>query len=103
MIGILVSLAALAVSAFSWITIGKSNGLLVGKSQASITLDKGERDFISPGMKLALSPVGLSQRPITLDKGERDSLSPGLKLALLPVGLTDGSVTIDKGERDLIP
>jgi hypothetical protein len=103
LIGILVILVALAVSAFTWITINKSNGMSVGKSSASVTLDKGERDSFSPSSQPAKSLVGQPKGSVIIDKGERDSFSPSLQLAKSLVGQPKGSVTIDKGERDLIP
>ena len=103
LIGILVILVALAISAFTWITISKSNGMLVGKSSASVTLDKGERDSFSPSLQPAKSLVGQPKESVTIDKGERDFNSPALQLASSPVGLSLGAGIHDKGERDLIP
>jgi hypothetical protein len=103
LIGGLVIVVALAISAFAWVSIKGSTALVVGQGKSLVALDKGERDSISPSLQLAESQVGPSQASLTLDKGERDSIPPALQLDQSQAGQSQGSVTLDKGERDLIP
>jgi hypothetical protein len=47
LIGILVITVALAISAFTWVSVSRSNGSQVGQTQGLVISDKGERDSIS--------------------------------------------------------
>jgi len=58
LLGILVITVALLISAFAWVSTKGSSGLLVGTTQGSVTIDKGERDFISPSLQLAPFQAG---------------------------------------------
>ncbi|MGA2490430.1 MAG: hypothetical protein ABSF99_09665 [Anaerolineales bacterium] len=59
-------------------------------------------ESISPIVQLAASQVGLSKALVTVDKGERDFISLSSGLAASQVGLSKALVTVDKGERDFI-
>ena len=84
LLGILVITVALLISAFAWVSTKGSSGLLVGTTQGSVTIDKGERDFISPSLQLA--PIQAGKGSVTIDKGERDFISPSLQLAPFQAG-----------------
>ncbi|MGA2490429.1 MAG: hypothetical protein ABSF99_09660 [Anaerolineales bacterium] len=88
LIGILIITVTLVISAFTWIGITGSTGLLVGRSQDLVIVDKAQLDFIPPSLQQVASHVGLSKALVIVDDGKRSTISSSLLLAASQAGLT---------------
>ncbi len=100
LIGILVITGALALSAFTLVSGNKSSGSLVGQTQGSAILDKGERDSISffPETGFRTPPRRSSASPSIAVTGFRTPPMSSYVQSSAVTGVSSGSYLVVVGK-----